>query len=50
MLVGGALVLVLVLRRRSRMTAEAFEPDDDVDDDGPRAPRATAHGRPGRRS
>ncbi len=29
LLVGGVLVLVLVLRRRSRMAAEHFEPDED---------------------
>jgi cytochrome c-type biogenesis protein CcmH len=29
MLVVGAAVLVLVLRRRSRMSADVFEPDDD---------------------
>jgi len=29
MLLGGAAVLVAVLRRRSRMTADAFERDDD---------------------
>jgi len=27
MLLGGAAVLVIVLRRRTRMSAEAFEPD-----------------------
>ena len=29
MLAGGAAVLVVVLRRRSRMSADAFEADDD---------------------
>ncbi len=39
MLLGGAAVLVLVLRRRSRLPGEAFEPDeDDADlDAGPDA-------------
>ena len=30
MLVAGGTVLVLVLRRRSKMSADAFEPDDDA--------------------
>ncbi|MEO5846087.1 MAG: cytochrome c-type biogenesis protein [Caldimonas sp.] len=30
MLVGGAGVLLVVLRRRSRMAADAFEPDDET--------------------
>jgi cytochrome c-type biogenesis protein CcmH len=33
LLIGGVIVLVIVLRRRSRMAPEAFEPDDDVLDD-----------------
>jgi cytochrome c-type biogenesis protein CcmH len=33
MLVAGGAVLVLVLRRRSRMAADAFEPDDESDAD-----------------
>jgi cytochrome c-type biogenesis protein CcmH len=33
MLIGGAAVLVLVLRRRSRMASDAFEADDGEDDD-----------------
>jgi len=31
MLVGGAAVLIVVLRRRSRMNADVFEADDDED-------------------
>ncbi|HEX2540617.1 MAG TPA: cytochrome c-type biogenesis protein [Caldimonas sp.] len=40
LLLGGAAVLILVLRRRSRLGAEAFEPDLD-DDDRPAAPTRT---------
>jgi cytochrome c-type biogenesis protein CcmH len=35
LLLGGAGVLILVLRRRSRLGAEAFEPDLDDPDDAP---------------
>jgi cytochrome c-type biogenesis protein CcmH len=35
LLVGGLLVLVLVLRRRSRLGPEAFEPEPGDDDAGP---------------
>ena len=45
--IGGA-VLVSVLRRRSRMPADAFEPDDDVDDDAPRDAARDPAGAPGR--
>ena len=40
MLAAGAGVLVLVLRRRSRMAADAFEPDEDdaADDAAPATP------------
>ena len=34
LLVGGGAALVLVLRRRSRMSADAFEPDRDGDEAG----------------
>ena len=34
MLAIGFIALLVVLRRRSRMAAEAFEPDDDEDDSG----------------
>ena len=34
LLVGGGAALVLVLRRRSRMSADAFEPDSDGDEAG----------------
>ena len=34
MLVLGSIVLLVVLRRRSRMAADAFEPDEDDDDSG----------------
>lgn len=39
LLVGGLVTLVLVLRRRSRMSPDRFDPDEDVPDDGvpPRA-------------
>ena len=40
MLVVGATVLVLVLRRRTRLAADAFEPDADDDADGPAAEAA----------
>jgi len=33
MLAGGAAVLVTVLRRRSRMTADAFDADDEIADE-----------------
>ncbi len=36
MLVLGAIVLMLVLRRRNRMSADAFEPDDEDDEDDAR--------------
>jgi len=42
LLVGGLLVLVLVLRRRSRMAPEAFEPDQDDEADAAEARRPTA--------
>ena len=47
--IGGA-VLVTVLRRRSRMAADAFEPDDDDDDVAEAAARdaAASAGAPGR--
>jgi cytochrome c-type biogenesis protein CcmH len=47
--IGGA-VLVAVLRRRSRMAADAFEPDDDGDDVAETAARdaAAGTGAPGR--
>lgn len=44
--IGGA-VLVMVLRRRSRMAADAFDPDDDLDDAAP-GDVSTATGAPGR--
>ena len=34
LLVGGFVVLLIVLGRRGRMAADAFEPDDDDDDAG----------------
>jgi cytochrome c-type biogenesis protein CcmH len=39
LLLGGLVALVLVLRRRSRMSPDRFDPDEDVPDDGmpPRA-------------
>ena len=33
MLAGGAAILVLVLRRRSRMAADAFDADDEIGDE-----------------
>ena len=43
LLAGGGAVLVLVLRRRSRMPADAFEPDEDDGADGdPRADASVA--------
>ena len=42
MLVGGAAVLVVVLRRRSRLADAAFEPDENSDDVVDAAARSTA--------
>ncbi len=43
----GGTVLVLVVRRRSRMAADAFDPDDDVDEATP-GDVSAATGAPGR--
>ncbi len=39
MLAIGAIVLLAVLRHRSRMSGDAFDPDDEDDDDDPAARR-----------
>ena len=41
LLVGGAAVLVITLRRRSRLGAEHFEPDADEGDATPSPPRSS---------
>lgn len=39
LLVGGLVALVLVLRRRSRMSPDRFDPDEDLPDDEAARPR-----------
>lgn len=41
LLIGGATVLLITLRRRSRLGAEHFEPDADDGDAKPSAPRSS---------
>lgn len=40
LLVGGLVALVLVLRRRSRMSPDRFDPDEDLPEDDAAPPRA----------
>ncbi len=42
LLVGGIVVLVVVLRRRSRLPAESFEPDEDLSEARPAADGPTS--------
>jgi len=44
LLLGGAALLIFILRRRSRMSADAFEPDADGDDTAAVATPAPAVG------
>ena len=42
LLLGGLAILIVVLRRRARLPAESFEPDDDALDPASNAPTARA--------
>ena len=42
LLVGGLVVLVIVLRRRSRLPADSFEPDEDSAEGKPAADSPTS--------
>lgn len=44
LLLGGIGVLTVVLRRRAKLAPEAFEPEEDLDDDGRDQAQATTEG------